>query len=85
MDNTWLWGTAPVQDTSTGRYHAFTMAIHDRCGINHYRHNAYIVHGTSVAPLGPYTYIDHTLYIAPPFFFKMAQNLDLRCVQLPAP
>ena len=25
MNETWLWGSAPVQDATTGVYHAFTM------------------------------------------------------------
>ena len=53
-DGTWLWGTAPIQDPETKLYHGFTMAIHDSCGINHYRHNGYIVHGTSAHPTGPF-------------------------------
>jgi len=32
------------------------MAIKNRCGINHYRHNAYIVHATAASPLGPYDF-----------------------------
>ena len=38
---------------SSNRYYAFAMALKNRCGIYHYRHNSYIVRGTATSPLGP--------------------------------
>ena len=32
------------------------MALKNRCGIYHYRHNSYIVRGTATSPLGPFEY-----------------------------
>ena len=50
MPHTWLWGAAPARDASN-RYYAFAMALKNRCGIYHYRHNSYIVRGTATSPL----------------------------------
>lgn len=56
MPHTWLWGAAPARSSSNDRYYAFAMALKNRCGIYHYRHNAYIVRGTATSPLGPFEY-----------------------------
>lgn len=66
-EQNWVWGTSAVRDAN-GSYHAFTLELKHRCGIQHYRHNSYIVHATSASPLGPFVKVATALDARPGFF-----------------
>jgi len=77
----WVWGTSAMRDAS-GLVHAFTLELKNRCGIQHYRHNSRIIHGTSACALGPFVRRGVALD-ARPGFFDGVEVEDPAVVSLP--
>ena len=77
----WVWGTSVLTDAA-GAHHAFTMELKNRCGVQHYRHNGRIIHGTASNVLGPFTRRGVALD-ARPGFFDGVEVEDPAIVRLP--
>ena len=83
LKDTWLWGSAAIQDPVTKTYHSFTMAQKNKCGIWHYRHNSVIYHSTSTSVLGPYQYQGIALDNRSEGFFDAVEVEDPSVIALP--
>lgn len=56
-NHTWTWGAAPrwsTSDAGNRSVEILAMGLRNRCGINSYRYNAYIMQARAPSPLGPF-------------------------------